>query len=149
MRLQRDRPSKPGDINWERARRRGLVPCDRHCAGHQQPRRRTALGGEGASRGRHGVLRFELSQNLWKWGKPAPVMRELVKNIDIATPTKKTCRWRWASPQTWTFTRPARSRAIREADRAKVLAEYPNWKAVAITLRESKALTQRLVSLPQ
>ena len=79
-------------------------------------------------------------KNLWKWGKPAAeVMRELVKNIDIAIANEEDVQMALGIEAEVDVHSGKLDRAQYEKLTAKVLAEYPNLKAIAITLRESKS----------
>src|SRR3989442_5550233 len=80
--------AKPGDINWDRALEdagwfhvTGITPAISSSATD------LALEAVKKARGKGITVSCDLNyrKNLWKWGKPTvEVMRELVKNIDIA-----------------------------------------------------------------
>jgi len=79
-------------------------------------------------------------KNLWKYGKTAvEVMRELVKFVDIGIANEEDCQMalgiKSASDVHSGKLEPAEYRQLAE----KVLSEFPNLKALAITLRESKS----------
>jgi 2-dehydro-3-deoxygluconokinase len=80
-------------------------------------------------------------KNLWKWGKPAAsVMSELVRSVDVVIANEEDVQMALgldvgavdvASGQL--------SRDVYARLTNRVLAEYPNIRSVAITLRESKS----------
>ena len=79
-------------------------------------------------------------KNLWKWGKPvAEVMRELVKHIDIAIANEEDVQMALGILAEVDVHSGKLDRGQYEKLTAKVLNEYPNLKAIAITLRESKS----------
>ena len=80
-------------------------------------------------------------KNLWKWGKTAAeVMRELVKFVDIAIANEEDVPdGARNSGRCGCALGQAGSAASIEKLTAKVLDEFPNLKAIAITLRESKS----------
>ena len=79
-------------------------------------------------------------KNLWKWGKPvAEVMRELVKHIDVAIANEEDVQMALGILAEVDVHSGKLDRGQYEKLTAKVLNEYPNLKAIAITLRESKS----------
>jgi 2-dehydro-3-deoxygluconokinase len=79
-------------------------------------------------------------KNLWKWGKPAPeVMRELVKYADIAIANEEDVQMALGIQAEVNVHAGQLDRAQYEKLTAKVLDEFSNLKAIAITLRESKS----------
>lgn len=77
-------------------------------------------------------------KNLWKWGKPAAeVMRELVKFVDIAIANEEDCQMALGIQAEVDVRTGQLDREQYRALTEKVLAEYSNLKAIAITLRES------------
>jgi len=79
-------------------------------------------------------------KNLWKWGKPTvDVMRELVKNIDIAIANEEDVQMALGIQAEVDVHSGKLDREQYERLTAKVLSEFPNLKAIAITLRESKS----------
>jgi 2-dehydro-3-deoxygluconokinase len=77
-------------------------------------------------------------KNLWRWGKPATeVMPELMKHADIAIANEEDVQMTLGIPANVDVHSGQLDRAQYEVLAAKVLAKYPNLKAIAITLRES------------
>jgi 2-dehydro-3-deoxygluconokinase len=94
----------------------------------------------------HGVTiscDYNFRKNLWKYGKKAPqVMRELVRFVDIGIANEEDCQQSlgivleegdWKREVETGQLDPARYEALCK----KVMAEFPNLKMQAITLRES------------
>jgi 2-dehydro-3-deoxygluconokinase len=77
-------------------------------------------------------------KNLWKWGKPAvEVMRELTQYVDIAIANEEDVQMALGIQAEVDVNSGKLDRSQYEKLTAKVLAEYPEMKAIAITLRES------------
>jgi 2-dehydro-3-deoxygluconokinase len=77
-------------------------------------------------------------KNLWKWGKPAPeVMRELIRFVDIAIANEEDVQMALGIQANVDVHSGSLDRSQYEKLSAKVLAEFPNLKGIAITLRES------------
>jgi 2-dehydro-3-deoxygluconokinase len=77
---------------------------------------------------------------LWKYGKTAEeVMREAVKYVDICIANEEDCQKTLGIISDADVTSGALSEEVYKTLGDKVLLEYPNLKAVAITLRESKS----------
>ena len=77
-------------------------------------------------------------KNLWKWGKPASeVMRELVQFVDVGDRQRRGLPdgpgHRRPGGCSLRQTRPEHYQSLT----GKVLAEFPNLKMIAVTLRES------------
>ena len=136
--------AKPGDIDWDRALRgRGVVPHHRHHARHQR------LGGGSLARSRPKGARqkgltvscdLNYRKNLWKWGKPAAeVMRELVRFVDIAIANEEDVQMALGIQAKVDVHSGELDRAQYQALAENVLAAYPDLKAIAITLRESRS----------
>ncbi len=135
--------AKPGDINWDRALEdaawfhvTGITPAISHSAAE--------LASEAVkqARARGITVSCDLNyrKNLWKWGKPAAeVMGELVKNIDIAIANEEDVQMALGISADVDVHSGKLDHAQYEKLTAKVLNEYPNLKAIAITLRESKS----------
>ncbi len=79
-------------------------------------------------------------KSLWRWGKPATeVMPELVKRVHIAIANEEDVQMTLGIQADVDVQSGQLDRAQYEALTAKVLAQYPNLKVVAITLRESQS----------
>ncbi|HTX38093.1 MAG TPA: sugar kinase [Bryobacteraceae bacterium] len=77
-------------------------------------------------------------KNLWKWGKPAAeVMRELVRSVDIAIANEEDVQMALGIQANVNVEAGAIDRSQYEKLSAKVLGEFQNLRAIAITLRES------------
>jgi 2-dehydro-3-deoxygluconokinase len=135
--------AKPGDINWDRALEdagwfhiTGITPAISSTAAD------LALEAVKKARGKGITVSCDLNyrKNLWKWGKPTvEVMRELVKNIDIAIANEEDVQMALGIQAEVDVHSGKLDRGQYEKLTAKVLGEYPNLKAIAITLRESKS----------
>jgi len=81
---------------------------------------------------------FNYRKNLWKYGKTAPeVMRELVKHVDIGLANEEDCQKALGVKIDVDVESGALDVAKYRGMSDKVLAEFPNLKTLAITLRES------------
>ena len=79
-------------------------------------------------------------KNLWKWGKPAAeVMRELMKSVDIAIANEEDCQMALGIQAEVDVHSGKLDEQAYHRLTEKVLAEFPELKAIAITLRESKS----------
>jgi len=79
-------------------------------------------------------------KNLWKWGKRADeVMPELVKQVDIVIANEEDVQRALGILADVDVDSGQLERAQYESLSAKVLQQYSNLKAIAITLRESKS----------
>jgi len=79
-------------------------------------------------------------KNLWRWGKAATeVMPELVKDADIAIANEEDVQMTLGIQAKVDVDSGKLDRAEYQALTAEVLNRYPNLKAVAITLRESRS----------
>src|SRR5690242_2352899 len=77
-------------------------------------------------------------KNLWKYGKTAAeVMRELVKSVDIAIANEEDVQMSLGIQAEVDVHSGQLDQAQYEKLTARVLAEYPQLQAIAITLRES------------
>ena len=77
-------------------------------------------------------------KNLWKWGKPAvEVMRELAQSIDIAIANEEDVQMALGIQADVDVHSGKLDAAQYEKLTAKVLGEFPNLQAIAVTLRES------------
>src|ERR1700675_88274 len=135
--------AKPGSIDWDRTLAdagwfhvTGITPAISSSAAD------LALEAAKKAQARGITVSCDLNyrKNLWKWGKPAAeVMRELVKNIDIAIANEEDVQMALGIEAEVDVHSGKLDRAQYEKLTAKVLAQYPNLKAIAITLRESKS----------
>ncbi len=83
---------------------------------------------------------FNYRKNLWKYGKPAPeVMRELVKHVDIGIANEEDCQKALGVKIDIDVESGALDVEKYRKMSDKVLAEFPNLRMLAITLRESKS----------
>ena len=81
---------------------------------------------------------FNFRGKLWKYGKTAPeVMAELVKYVDIGIANEEDCQKSLGITVDVDVESGELDTAKYEALSAKVLQEYPDMSAIAITLRES------------
>jgi len=77
-------------------------------------------------------------KNLWKWGKTPPeVMREIVKSVDIAIANEEDVQKALGIQAEVDVESGKLDTRQYEALTARVLREFGNLKAIAITLRES------------
>src|SRR6266446_535062 len=135
--------AKPGDINWDQVLTdagwfhvTGITPAISSSAAD--------LAREAVKKAREKGITVSCDlnyrKNLWKWGKPTvEVMRELVKNIDIAIANEEDVQMALGIQAEVDVHSGKLDRAQYEKLTAKVLGEYPKLKANAITLRESKS----------
>lgn len=79
-------------------------------------------------------------KNLWKYGKTAPeVMCELTKYVDVAIANEEDCQKSLGIKVDSDVEKGELSTDTYKKLAEKVLADYPNLKCIAITLRESKS----------
>jgi 2-dehydro-3-deoxygluconokinase len=133
--------AKPGDIDWDAVfdgagwfHITGITPAISASA--------AALSAESmrAAREKGLTVSCDLNyrKNLWKWGKPAAeVMRELTKDVDIAIANEEDVQMALGIQAEVDVHSGKLDRSQYQKLTAKVLAEYPQMKAIAITLRES------------
>src|SRR5712691_2959752 len=135
--------AKPGDIDWDRAldgagwfHITGITPALSASASE------LALESVRKAREKKLTVSCDLNyrKNLWKYGKSAAeVMRELVKFVDIGIANEEDCQMALGITSESDVhsgkLEPAEYRKLAE----KVVTEFPNLKALAITLRESKS----------
>ena len=135
--------AQPGDIDWDVAFQgggwfhvTGITPAISQGAAD------LALEAAAKARARGMTVSCDLNyrKNLWKYGKTAPeVMRELVKLVDIAIANEEDCQMALGI-QAGVDVHSGQLDVSQYATLAgKVLAEFPNLKQIAITLRESKS----------
>jgi 2-dehydro-3-deoxygluconokinase len=135
--------AKPGDIDWSQVfagagwfHITGITPAISESA--------AALSLEAVQTARQRSLTVSCDlnyrKNLWKWGKPAAeVMRELVKHVDIAIANEEDVQMSLGIQAKVDVHSGELDRAQYQALAGNVLTAYPNLKAIAITLRESRS----------
>ena len=135
--------AKPGDINWHSVfagaawfHITGITPALSASAAE------LALESVRLAREKGLTVSCDLNyrKNLWKYGKSAvEVMRELVKFVDIGIANEEDCQMALGIKSE----SDVHSGELNVADyrelAEKVTSEFPNLKALAITLRESKS----------
>jgi 2-dehydro-3-deoxygluconokinase len=135
--------AQPGDIDWDAAFQdagwfhvTGITPAISQGAAD------LALEAAAKARARGLTVSCDLNyrKNLWKYGKTAPeVMRELMKLVDIAIANEEDCQMALGI-QAGVDVHSGQLDVSQYATLAgKALAEFPNLKRIAITLRESKS----------
>jgi len=135
--------AKPGDIDWDSVLEgggwfhiTGITPALSASAAD------LAMESVQKARGKGITVSCDLNyrKNLWKWGKPAAsVMRELVKYVDIAIANEEDCQEALGIHVDVDVHSGALDRQQYQRLTEKVLGEFSNLKAIAITLRESKS----------
>jgi 2-dehydro-3-deoxygluconokinase len=135
--------AKPGDIDWDSTfdgagwfHITGITPALSASAAD------LALESVQKARGKGITVSCDLNyrKNLWKWGKPAAeVMRELVKYVDIAIANEEDCQMALGVQVDVDVHSGELDRQQYQRLTEKVMGEFPNLKAIAITLRESKS----------
>ena len=133
--------AKPGDIDWEKSfagaawfHVTGITPAISASAAE------LAVEAARAAKARGLTVSCDLNfrKNLWKWGKKASeFMPELVKLTDIAIANEEDVQMALGIQAEVDVHSGALDRGQYEKLTARVLAEYPGLKAIAITLRES------------
>jgi 2-dehydro-3-deoxygluconokinase len=133
--------AKPGDIPWPAVfasahwfHITGITPALSESA--------AALAIESAQQAKaHGLTvscDLNYRKNLWKYGKkPAEVMRELVRHVDVAIANEEDCQMSLGIQSPADVHSGKLDPAAYESLAQKVLDEFPNLKSIAITLRES------------
>ncbi len=133
----------PGAIDWDRSFEgagwfhiTGITPAISASA--------AALALESVQRARAKGLTvscdLNFRKNLWKWGKPASeVMRELMRFVDYAIANEEDVQMALGIQAEVDVHSGSLERAQYENLACKVLGEYGNLKAIAITLRESRS----------
>jgi 2-dehydro-3-deoxygluconokinase len=135
--------AKPGDIDWDRVFQdagwfhiTGITPAISGSAAD------LALESVRKAREKGLTVSCDLNyrKNLWKWGKPAvEVMREMVKYVDVVIANEEDVQMTLGIQAEVDVHSGSLDRAQYQKLTDKVLAEYANLKAIAITLRESKS----------
>ena len=138
--------AKAGDIRWDDVFRdtgwfhvSGITPAISASAAA------LAIEAVGKAKAKGVTVSCDLNyrKNLWKWGKPAQeVMPELLGNADIAIANEEDVQMALGISAD-VDVRGGRLDTIQyEKLTGKVLSAYPNLRAIAITLRESKSASQ-------
>lgn len=133
--------AQPGDIDWEKAFENvdwfhitGITPAISESAMHLS----LESVKEAKKRGITVSCDLNYRKNLWKYGKKASeVMREIANYVDVAIANEEDVQ---KSLEITVDVNVESGELDREKYRAlgnKVLAQYPNMKMIAITLRES------------
>jgi 2-dehydro-3-deoxygluconokinase len=135
--------AKPGDIDWDRVFQgagwfhiTGITPAISASAAD------LALESVRKAREKGLTVSCDLNyrKNLWKWGKPAvEVMREMVKYVDVVIANEEDVQMTLGIQAEVDVHSGSLDRAQYQKLTDKVLEEYANLKAIAITLRESKS----------
>jgi 2-dehydro-3-deoxygluconokinase len=135
--------AKPGDIDWDRTFQdagwfhiTGITPAISASAAD--------LALESVRRAREKGLTVSCDlnyrKNLWQWGKPVvEVMRELVKYVDLLIANEEHAQIMLGIQAEGDAHSGSFDHAHYQKLTCKVLEEYPNLKAIAATLRESKS----------
>jgi 2-dehydro-3-deoxygluconokinase len=135
--------AKPGDIDWDNALAgagwlhiTGITPAISASAAD------LALESVRAAKAKGLTVSCDLNfrKNLWKWGKKAAeFMPELVKSTDIAIANEEDVQMTLGIQAEVDVHSGQLDRSQYEKLTARVLAEYPQLQAIAITLRESRS----------
>ncbi|HWB85559.1 MAG TPA: sugar kinase [Bryobacteraceae bacterium] len=135
--------AKPGDVDWDAALAgagwfhiTGITPAISASA--------AALAIESVRRAREKKLTVSCDlnyrKNLWKWGRPAvDVMRELMQYVDLAIANEEDVQMTLGIQAAVDVGSGHLDQAQYEKLTARVLSEFSNLQAIAITLRESKS----------
>ena len=135
--------AKPGDIDWDKTFEgvewfhiTGITPAISETA------KELSLEAVREAKKRGITVSCDLNyrKNLWKYGvKAAEVMRELVKYVDVAIANEEDMQKSLEISVDVNVESGELDRSKYRALGDKVLAEYPDMKMIAITLRESKS----------
>ena len=135
--------AKPGDIDWDRVFQdagwfhiTGITPAISGSAADLALESVRKAGEKGLT------VSCDLNyrKNLWKWGKPAvEVMREMVKYVDVVIANEEDVQMTLGIQAEVDVHSGSLDRAQYQKLTGKVLEEYANLKAIAITLRESRS----------
>jgi 2-dehydro-3-deoxygluconokinase len=133
--------SKPGDIDWAKVFEgaawfhiTGITPALSESAAA------LAIESVAAAQQKGLTVSCDLNyrKNLWKYGKkPAEVMRELVKFVDVAIANEEDCQMSLGIHSEADVHSGKLDHGAYETLARKVLDEFSNLKSIAITLRES------------
>jgi 2-dehydro-3-deoxygluconokinase len=135
--------AKPGDIDWKKALEgagwfhiTGITPALSQSAAD------LSLEAVRAARDRGIPVSCDLNyrKNLWKYGKaPKDVMSELFRYVDVGIANEEDCQAALGIHVDVDVESGQLATAQYEALTGQVLAQYPNLKAIAVTLRESRS----------
>jgi 2-dehydro-3-deoxygluconokinase len=135
--------AKPGDIDWNAAFEgagwfhiTGITPALSASAAD------LAMQSVKAARDKGLMVSCDLNyrKNLWKYGKTAAeVMSDLVKFVDVVIANEEDCQMALGITAEVDVHSGQLDRGQYQKLTARVLAQYPNVKTIAITLRESKS----------
>jgi len=135
--------AKPGDIPWDTVFQgaswfhiTGITPAISQSAAD------LALESVSKAAGKKITVSCDLNfrRNLWKWGKTASeVMPEILKHVDIAIANEEDVQMSLGIKADVDVSSGKLDPAQYQALTKKVLAAFPNLKAMAITLRESRS----------
>jgi 2-dehydro-3-deoxygluconokinase len=135
--------AKPGDIDWNKSfdgagwfHITGITPAISASAAD------LALESVKAAKAKGLTVSCDLNfrKNLWKWGKKAAeFMPEIVKFTDIAIANEEDVQMALGIQAEVDVHSGQLDRAQYEKLTARVLGDYPNLQAIAITLRESRS----------
>src|ERR1035437_276027 len=135
--------AKPGDIDWDRVFQdagwfhiTGITPAISSSAAD------LALESVRRAREKGITVSCDLNyrKNLWQWGKPAvEVMRELLKYVDVAIANEEDVQMTLGIQAAVDVDSGTLDRVQYQMLTGKVLDEYANLKAIAITLRSSRS----------
>jgi 2-dehydro-3-deoxygluconokinase len=135
--------AQPGTLNWDHILENavwyhftGITPAISASA--------TALVVESLTKAREKSITISCDlnyrKNLWKWGKRADeIMPELVKYVDIAIANEEDVQMALGIPSEVDVHSGQLDHAQYNKLTDRVLEQYPNLKAIAVTLRESKS----------
>jgi len=135
--------AKPGDIDWNKAfyninwfHITGITPAISESAMMLS----MESVHEAKKRGITVSCDLNFRQNLWKYGKSAPeVMRELTKYVDVAIANEEDVQKSLGITADIVVEHGELDLEKYKALSDEVLAQYPDMKLIAITLRESKS----------
>ena len=135
--------AKPGDIDWDKAFEgvewfhiTGITPAVSESAMELS----LASVKEAKKRGITVSCDLNYRKNLWKYGvRAAEVMREIANYVDVAIANEEDVQKSLEISVDVDVESGELDRSKYKALGDKVLAQYPNMKLIAITLRESKS----------
>ncbi|HXY50153.1 MAG TPA: sugar kinase [Terriglobales bacterium] len=135
--------AKPGSLNWNEIldgalwfHLTGITPALSSSAAD------LAMEAVGRARELGVTVSCDLNyrKNLWRWGKPATeVMPELVRHVDLVIANEEDVQMALGMQAEVDVQSGQLDHAQYQALTAKVLTQYANLKAIAVTLRESRS----------